>query len=640
MEGILRITSKGVGYVEIPDLPEDIEIAPNFLNTGLHNDTVSILLHPRISGRRQGGEVEKILLRAKTRFVGVIHENPGPQGKLSCYVEPDDRRVYRDFFIPRNEVKNAKEGEKVLIEMTSWNNPREYPVGRVIQVLGKPGDHNVEIQSIVYDAGFLIDFPEEVMKEARKHEREFAATLKRELSHRRDFRDVTTFTIDPVDAKDFDDAISLRELPGDKFELGVHIADVSFYVTPGSALDAEATRRGTSIYLVDRTIPMLPLELSANICSLKPLEERLAYSAVFTVSQNGVIESEWYGRTVIRSNKRFSYEEAAKVLAEQKGPFARELNQLNEWAKELKKERVKKGSVLFETEEIRVELNDKHEPIKIYKKPHLPTHGLIEEFMLLANKKVAEHVGKPKNARDRARAFVYRIHDEPNREKIMDLSIFVKSLGYDLPHREGKVSAHSLNALLDAIRGKQEAGLIQTAAIRSMAKAIYATKNIGHFGLAFSFYTHFTSPIRRYPDIMVHRLLTSHLAGKSLSEEAARRFDTTARYASEMEQEAAKAERESIKYKQAEYMAKHIGKTFTGVISGIVEWGIYVEEKETKSEGLVKLANMKDDYYVLDPKNYTLIGERTKKKYRLGDTVKIKVLGADPESRTLDYAIL
>jgi ribonuclease R len=638
LEGTISITPKGVGYVTAPDIEEDIEIEPQFLNTALHRDSVRILLHPQIPNERQRGEVTEILVRNKMEYVGVLERNGG-----FFFLVPQDPRMYVDIIIPFAQAGEAEAGQKVLAAITKWDDPKKNPEGKIIKIIGRPGDHNVEMQAIVLDRGLRPDFPAKVLEEAdniKKNEQTIAA---KGFEKRRDARDIITFTIDPADAKDFDDALSVRELPGDLIEIGVHIADVSHYVTPGTELDKEAARRANSIYLVDRTIPMLPEVLSNDLCSLNPHEDKLTFSAIFTFKKEALtggkhphVQSQWFGKTVINSNKRFTYEEAQKVLDDKNGLFYNELLILNTLAKKLRKEREERGALSFEHEEVRFELDDDGKPIRVYKKIIQDTNKLVEEFMLLANKKVAHHVhelGKKEN-----KLFVYRVHDEPDQERIRDLVEFLNKLGYNIRIDKNKtISSQELNKILRMAEGKAEQDMIQTAAIRSMAKAVYSTKNIGHYGLAFEHYTHFTSPIRRYADLMVHRLLEIYLAGKHASPEDIHRYAALSNYSSQMEQLAMEAERASIKYKQVEYMAERVGKVFDGVISGVTEWGVYVEEKETKSEGMVRMRDLGDDFYIFDKKHYQIVGERKKKRFRLGDKVRVKVKRANMDQRQIDY---
>lgn len=631
--GTINLNSKGVGFVTTPFFEEDVEIQTVSLNTALNKDEVEILIHSRLSRqKRHLGEVLKIIKRAKNSFVGVLEKDNG-----EFFLVPDDKKVYVDILIPKECAKGAQGGEKVLAKIIKWDDPKKTPKGEVLKILGKKGDHNVEMESIVLEKGFEIEFPYEVEKEAgeiAKNEKD----LSEEIKKRRDFRNTLTFTIDPVDAKDFDDAISLKKLADDKYEIGVHIADVSHYVREKTSMNTEAKKRGFSVYLVDRTIPMLPEILSNDVCSLNPMEEKLSFSAVFTIDKDGNVSERWFGKTVIKSDKRFSYEEAQASLDAKGGEYYEELNSLNLIAKKMRVEKFKKGAIDFEQDEVKFELDESGKPLRIYIKKRLDTHKLVEEFMLLANKEVAEFIFKAsKSKQEKRNPFIYRIHDVPDKEKISQLAIFLKALGYELEIKEKGLTAKDLQMLFKLIEGKSEESMIKTAAIRSMSKAIYSTKNIGHFGLAFEYYTHFTSPIRRYADLLVHRLLEKHLQDKSIPKHEWNLYEKMAIETTEKEIAAAEAERNSKKYKQVEFMKNHIGKVFDGVISGVTEWGLYVEEVNTKSDGMVSLRNMTDDFYALDEKNYALVGEKTKKRYSLGDKVKVKLLGADLDRRTLDY---
>lgn len=643
LEGILRIGPKGRGFVAVENPPIHIEgevsIEPAFLATALSGDRVRIKLQASSSDELQG-EVVEVLERARHQFVGRLEQDRG-QGS-SCFLVPDDRRVYKDIFIPRESLgkhaRKACDGLKAVVEITRWRSPHDNPEGRIIEVLGKPGDHEVEIASILISQDIDYSFPKSVLKEAKALHKHYNLLLSKEARTRRDMRDAITFTIDPGDAKDFDDALSVRKIFNDVYEIGIHIADVSFFVPPGSEIDKEAAKRANSVYLVDRTIPMLPEELSADICSLKPQEDRLAYSVVLTVHEDGTITDRWMGHSVIHSNKRFTYEEAQKVLDTGKGPFFQELTWLNQIGQKIRDERFKEGSIAFETDEVKVTLDKKKQPIKIEVKERIETQMLIEEYMLLANREVATYLGK--QSERRGGGSLYRVHALPSAEKILELETFVSAMGYDLVNKNGEVKARDINNLLRQIEGKPEEELIQTAVLRSMAKAIYSTKNIGHFGIGFGLYTHFTSPIRRYADLLVHRALDKYLAGKKLTKQEFATFGRMAEHISRAERDAERAERESIKFKQAQYMAGHVGKTFNGTISGVVEWGIYVEENLTKTEGLVPMRELTGDYYRLDEKNFQITGEATGKTYRLGDKVKIKVVDADPERRQITYKLV
>ena len=634
LSGTLRVTGRGVGFFDIDGKKESIEIETKFLKTALNNDTVEVIRLPR-SGKVIRGEVTKIVKRAKTRFVGTVDcDDTG-----MCYLIPDDRRVYVDFTLGRKERVEANPEEKALVEMVQWEDARKNPEAKIIKVLGKKGEHETEIAAILYDSGFAYDFPKDVEREANEANRNFKNSLAGESKNRRDLRTTPTFTIDPVDAKDFDDAISVLEIGAGQLEVGVHIADVSFYVRPGTALDREAQERATSVYLVDRTIPMLPEALSNEICSLKPDEDRLTYSSIFTLGKDGKIIKEWFGRTIIRSQKRFTYEEAQGVLDAGNGPMVKELLLVRDLAKIFRKKRMEAGSILFDKEEVRVVLGGDKKVIEIFVKPRYETQWLIEEWMLMANRKVAEFMSKAIGAK-KVPGFIYRIHDRPDREKIESLAVFLKGIGVNLNQRNGTIQGSDLNKMFREIEGQDTEELIKQAALRSMSKAVYTTKNVGHYGLAFDDYTHFTSPIRRYPDIMVHRLLELYLSGKKISADTIKYYNKLAEHSSQKEVEAERAERDSIKMKQVEFMAGHIGEEVEGIITGVTDWGIYVEELKTKTTGLVRIAEIGDDYYELDEKNYQLVGVKTKNKFRLGDKLKVKISKVDVESKTLDFKLV
>jgi len=633
LSGIISVNSKGTGFLENPAFKEDIEIPRELLHTALHRDEVEVKLLPKRDKWRQTAEVTEIVRRAKMRFVGVLEDS-----KKGFACVPDDKRVYTDILIPSTEAGSGKVGDKVYVEITEWNEVVGYPVGKVLEVIGRHGEHNAEMKSIVLERGLAYDYPLPVIHEAEIIEKKEKKITQEEIAKRRDIRHVTTFTIDPIDAKDFDDAISVQKLENGRYEIGVHIADVSHYVREGTALDREARERGFSVYLVDRTIPMLPEVLSNELCSLNPHEDKLSFSSIFVMDENGRIYDRWFGKTVMNSNKRFTYEAAQEVMDRGAGEYYEELMLLNTIAKKLRKEKEDRGAIDFEQDEIKFELDANGKPLRIIKKSRKDTHKLVEEFMLLANREVAHFMAKAIDKK--SGAFLYRIHDVPVMERIENLTILVRALGHVLPVTKKGVSVKDLKALFSKIEGKAEESLIKTAAIRSMAKAVYSTQNIGHYGLAFEYYTHFTSPIRRYADLIVHRLLQRELVGGKISTGEVGMYQKIATENSEKEVRAAEAERASIKYKQVEYMMDRIGQTFDGTVSGVTAWGIYVEDKATKSEGMVSLRSMTDDYYTLLEKEYAVVGEKTKKRITLGDSVRFKIVGADLERKTLDYALV
>lgn len=634
--GKISVNSKGIGFIEDPANPkgDDIEIAPECLHTALHRDEVEVQpLGKKNKYNRSLGEVIKIVKREKMRYTGVLEE----AGKGFALV-PDDKRLYKDIFVPKTATQGGKSGDKVYVQIDEWDEKIGYPIGKVIEVIGRHGEHNAEMRAIVLERGLAYDFPAQVQHEAEQIGKKEKTISAAERASRRDFSATPTFTIDPADAKDFDDAISIKFLPGELYEIGVHIADVSHYVREGTALDAEARERGMSIYLVDRTIPMLPEVLSNDLCSLNPNEEKLTFSSVFIMNDKGEVLERWFGKTIIKSWKRFTYEAAQDVLEGKSQEYSKELLKLNEIAKKLKAQKEAAGAIDFETDEVKFQLDDMGRPIRIYKKVRKDAHKLVEEYMLLSNREVALFMWKA-NKKDNG-AFLYRIHDAPVMEKLDNLTALVKALGYHLPVTKKGVAVKDLKHLFKQIEGTTEESLIKTAALRSMAKAVYSTQNIGHYGLAFDYYTHFTSPIRRYADLIVHRLLFRELNHGKIAVGEMSKYQKIADDNSEKEVRAAEAERASIKYKQVEYMREHIGESFEGTITGVTEWGIYVEEKETKCEGMIKLRDMTDDRYVWNEKAYCVVGEKTKKKYSLGDSVKFKISGADMEKRTLDYVMV
>ncbi len=634
--GIISVNSKGVGFIANPKdaRADDFEIAPETLHTALHRDEVEVRALGRKSKfNRSLAEVVKIIKRDKMRYVGVLED----AGKGFALV-PDDKRLYKDIFVSKEKSLGGKPGDKVYVEITEWDEKLGYPVGKVLEVIGRHGEHNAEMRGIVLERGLAYDFPEEVTHEAEIIGRKEKIITPEERSKRRDFSSTPTFTIDPIDAKDFDDAISFKELPGGLFEIGVHIADVSHYVREGTALDREALSRGMSIYLVDRTIPMLPEVLSNDLCSLNPKEEKLTFSSVFIMNAKGEVLERWFGKTIINSWKRFTYEGAQDVLEGKSQEYSKELLKLNEISKKLKEKKEAAGAIDFETDEVKFELDATGKPIRVYKKTRKDAHKLVEEFMLLANREVAQFMWKA--GEKNQGVFLYRIHDAPVMEKIDNLVILVKALGYNLPVGKKGIAVKDLKSLFKEIAGTPEEPLIKTAAIRSMAKAVYSTQNIGHYGLAFEYYTHFTSPIRRYADLIVHRLLHRELLGGKITKGEMSKYQRIADDNSDKEIRASEAERASIKYKQVEYMREHVGESFDGTISGVTEWGLYVEEKNTKCEGMIKLRDLTDDIYVFNEKAYAVVGEKTKKKFSLGDTIKFKVVGADLEKKTLDYSLI
>ena len=644
-QGVVDMASGGNAYVVCEDLPQDVFVPNNLLNKALHGDRVEVYVFPRRREKLEG-EITQVLERKRTTFVGVVQM----QQKFA-FVVPSDRRMYTDIFVPKADCHGAEDGDKVLVRITQWTS--RSPYGVIEKVLGKPGEHQTEIHAILAEYGLPSEFPQEVEQYAQQLD----TTIKEEeIARRRDMRGALTFTIDPRDAKDFDDALSFQPLENGNFEIGVHIADVSHYVQPDTILDEEAYQRATSIYLVDRVVPMLPEVLSNFACSLRPQEEKYTFSAVFELSPRAEIRKVWLGRTVICSDTRFAYEEAQAVIeafttaeptdfvmpeevsirSEGSYTVSKEMVEaivsLNDLAEILREKRMKAGAISFDKVEVKFLLDEHNNPLGVYTKESKEANKLIEEFMLLANRKVAEYASKLQ------KTFVYRIHDVPDEEKLLQMQGIISRFGYKLNLKDKKNISHSINHLLEEVHGKKEQNLVDTLAIRSMSKAAYSTHNIGHYGLAFDDYTHFTSPIRRYPAVMVHRLLQLYLDEAPSADEAA--YEEKCKHSSQMENLATSAERDSIKYMQIKYMEEHKNQEFLGVISGVTEYGIYVEIIENKCEGMVRARDMKDDYYVFDEKAYALIGEVTKQRYTLGDEVRIRVKNTDLVKRYLDFELV
>lgn len=620
-------------FVICEDFEDDVKISSNHLNYAVDGDRVSFSILPgRRKGSRAEGQVVEVIERKRDEFVGVIDIK-----ESYAFVVPDNKKIHEDIFVPIGQIGDSKQGQKVIVKITEWASKDKSPVGKVEKVLGDAGTNDVEMHAILLEYDLPYDFPENVISAS---ESIAPGITKDEIAKRRDMRETTTFTIDPVDAKDFDDALSIKHLGklGDQnlWEIGIHIADVSHYVEPGSTLDKEAVKRATSVYLVDRVVPMLPERLSNELCSLRPNEDKLTYSAVFEMTDDGIVKNQWFGRTVIHSDKRFSYEEAQGVLDTGEGPYYDELITLNSIAHKLREKRFKQGSIRFESTEVRFELDENVVPISLVTKERVDTHKLIEDFMLLANRKVAQFIHSKKPDPPEL-TFVYRIHDKPNQERLLNFSNFATTFGHKIELGEGKV-AHALNKMVDDLEGKPESRVLCDLAIRSMAKAKYSTENIGHFGLAFQDYTHFTSPIRRYPDVMVHRLLELYLNGEKSQNKAY--YEDLCEHSSAREKLASDAERASIKYKQVEYMEKVIGQEFEGIVTGITDWGIYVEVNETRCEGMVRLSSMDDDHYIADPENFRIIGQNNKKMIRFGDTVTVRVDACNLGNRTIDLSMV
>jgi len=628
--GKVDMTADGAAFI-IPDdeFEKDVFVSARKLHNALHGDKVKVYIYAKKRGRKNEGEVVEIIQRLKTDFIGVI--------KISerfAFVSVDDKKMMQDIFVPLSDLADAKNGQKVQVAITDWPEGAKNPIGKIINILGTQGENNTEMNAILAQYGFPLSFPPEVEKEADAIPEEITPE---EIVNRKDFRQTATFTIDPADAKDFDDAISFKKLPNGNYEIGVHIADVSHYVQPKTYLDKEAYSRATSVYLVDRVIPMLPERLSNGVCSLRPHEDKLCFAAVFELDDKANIIEEWFGRTIIHSDRRFSYEEAQEVIENKEGDYAEEILKLNELAYILRDKKFKNGAISFESTEVKFKLDEKGKPIGVYVKERKDAHKLIEDFMLLANKKVAEFIAKKGNGKQKY-TFIYRSHDSPNLENLGNFALFAARFGYKINMKSDKDIAKSLNFLMEDVEGKKEQNVLTQLAIRSMAKAVYTTKKTSHYGLAFDHYTHFTSPIRRYPDVMVHRLLAAYLNGERSAD--ADEYETAASHSSAMEKRAADAERASIKYKQVEYLEENVGNLFMGIISGVTEWGMYVELIENKCEGMIRLKDITDDFYVLDEKNYCIVGQRKKKKYQLGDEVKVKVKKVDLSKRQIDFSLV
>ncbi len=640
--GVVDMASRGNAYVVIEDFDHDVFISSNNRRKALHGDTVELYIYKRNHNGKKEGEITQIIKRARSEYVGVVQMNP-----KFAFVVPDSNKMPVDVFIPLSKTLKAQDGDKVLVTLEDWPEKADCPNGSIKKILGKPGEHNTEIHSILAEYGLPYEFPSNVEDYANNIN---TLISEKEIQERRDMRSTLTFTIDPKDAKDFDDALSFKKLSNGNYEIGVHIADVSHYLQEGTILDDEAYERATSVYLVDRVVPMLPEVLSNNACSLRPKEEKLTFSTVFEINKNAIIEKEWFGRTVTYSDARFAYEEAEHIIETKQcnipknisitnkaykttTPIKEAVIKLNELAKIMREERMKAGAISFDKVEVKFNLDKTNDPVDVFFKTSKDANKLIEEFMLLANKKVAEFIGK----QSPEKTFIYRTHDEPNDVKLQGLQRIVSKFGHQLNFKNKATTTKSLNNLLKNVKGTKEQNLVDTLTIRCMSKAEYSTKNIGHYGLAFDYYSHFTSPIRRYPDVMVHRLLQYYLDGNKKANQAL--YEEKCKHSSNMEGLATKAERDSIKYMQVKYMQDHQKDNFLGVISGVTEWGMYVEIIENKCEGMIRIKDIKGDFYKFNAEEHALIGERTKTKYQLGDQVEVQVKKADLLKKHLDFVL-
>ncbi|PCH77768.1 MAG: ribonuclease R [Flavobacteriaceae bacterium] len=645
--GTIDLTSNGNGYLVSDELENDVYIPARNLNHALDGDTVKVYTYSRRKNKKLEGDVVEIIERSKDKFVGVLQLN-----KKFGFVVPDNFKMYTDIFIPENRLSTAEDGDKVLVHMTDWPQNSKNPFGEIIEVLGKPGDHNTEIHSILVEYDLPYKFSEEVEEFANSISLEIT---EEEIAKRRDMRKDLTFTIDPKDAKDFDDALSFTELENGNYEIGIHIADVSHYVQEGTILEDETYERATSVYLVDRVVPMLPEMLSNGACSLRPNEEKLTFSAVFEIDKKAHVIDQWFGRTVTYSDQRFAYEEAQAIIEKnEEGSFempedisitdgaytvspeiVKATLTLDVLAKKMRERRLKQGAITFDRVEVKFNLDEEANPIGVFFKESKDANKLIEEFMLLANKKVAEFIGRKKGGTPTKDTFIYRVHDEPNIEKLQSLQTIVSKFGYSIDTQDKQSISQSLNKLLSDVHGKGEANMIETLAVRTMSKAVYTTDNIGHYGLAFDYYSHFTSPIRRYPDVMTHRLLQHYLEGGKSPNPAI--YEEKCKHSSEREYLASKAERDSIKYMQIKYMQDHEDEEFEGVVSGVTEWGIYVEIIENKCEGMIRVRDLKGDFFIYDESQYAMVGQSSKQVIQLGDNLIVKVKKTDLERKHLDF---
>lgn len=625
--GIVEIQRQGYAFIVSEEVDKPVLVSSRNLNHAMDGDKVKVLMYAMRKKQPPEGEVVEIIERAKSVFVGTISKS-----RNFSFLIPSGKSAF-DLFIPNEKLNGALDGQKVIGRITEWPAKAKNPFGEIIEVLGDVGNNNAEMHAILAEFNLPLRFPENVLKAAEKIPELISED---EIARRRDMRGVTTLTIDPHDAKDFDDALSVQRLDNGHWEVGIHIADVSYYVHPGSVLDEEAYDRATSVYLVDRVVPMLPEKLSNGVCSLRPNEDKLCFSAIFELDDQAEIRKQWFGRTVIHSDKRFAYEDAQQIIETGDGELKEEVLTLHRLAVKLRENRFKKGSLAFERIEVKFNLDENGKPLSVYFKEAKESNQLVEEFMLLANRRVAEFIGNPPDQKT-PKTFVYRIHDKPDPDKLMNFNHFIHKFGYTLQLGTPGQISKSMNLLMTNVKGKNEQNVIETLAIRTMAKAVYSTRNIGHYGLSFEYYTHFTSPIRRYPDVMVHRLLERYLAGGKTV--IAQKWEDMCKHSTDMEIRSANAERSSIKYKQVEFMQDKIGEEFSGVISGVTDWGIFVE-LENKCEGMVSVSSLDDDFYTFDEKNYCLVGRHSHQKFQLGDEVKVEIIRANLEKKQLDFRLI